>query len=267
MQKYSGTILKNERKIDMIVFTCCDTFDDMMTCIYDAWATRLGHSNIRLQTEPIGNFELFCEYRHIDADKEKVKKVIRSIQNKICPQAFYDVYAASLSYESNKLDIIYRFLIVGFLYQKQVIQMLGNPAVAALFELKRKVTNEAHQFREFVRFSRFNENILLSVIEPKCNVLTLLAPHFEDRMPSENWMIIDKNRMIALIHPLDQKSFLSPLTKEELSFLENSRQDTDLYSELWKTFFHSVAIKERKNARCQRNLMPLWFRKNMTEFP
>lgn len=72
----------------MIVFTCCDTFDDMMTCIYDAWAARLGHSNIRLQTEPIGNFELFCEYRHIDADKEKVKKVIRSIQNKICPQAF-----------------------------------------------------------------------------------------------------------------------------------------------------------------------------------
>lgn len=58
----------------MIVFTCCDTFDDMMTCIYDAWAARLGHSNIRLQTEPIGNFELFCEYRHIDADKEKVKK-------------------------------------------------------------------------------------------------------------------------------------------------------------------------------------------------
>ena len=250
----------------MIVFTCCDTFDDMMTCIYDAWAARLGHSNIRLQTEPIGNFELFCEYRHIDADKEKVKKVIRSIQNKICPQAFYDVYTASLSYESNKLDIIYRFLIVGFLYQKQVTQMLGNPAVAALFELKRKVTNEAHQFREFVRFSRLNENILLSVIEPKCNVLTLLAPHFEDRMPSENWMIIDKNRKIALIHSWDQKSFLSPLTKEELSFLENSRQNTDLYSELWKTFFHSVAIKERKNARCQRNLMPLWFRKNMTEF-
>ena len=86
----------------MIVFTCYDTFDDMMTCIYDAWAARLGHSNIRLQTEPLGNLELFCEYRHIDADREKVRKVIRSIQNKISYQAFYDVYAASLSCESNK---------------------------------------------------------------------------------------------------------------------------------------------------------------------
>lgn len=250
----------------MIVFTCYDTFDDMMTCIYDAWAARLGHSNIRLQTEPLGNLELFCEYRHIDADREKVRKVIRSIQNKISYQAFYDVYAASLSCESNKLDIIYRFLIIGFLYQKQTTQMLGNPAVASLFELKRKVTNESHQFREFVRFSRLNENVLLSIIEPKCNVLTLLAPHFEDRMPSENWIIIDKNRMTALIHPSDQKTFLTPLTKEELSIIENSKKDTDLYSELWKTFFHSVSIEERKNQKCQRNFMPLWFRKNMTEF-
>ena len=250
----------------MIVFTCCDNFDDMMTCIYDAWAARLGHSNIRLQTEPLGNLELFCEYRHVDADKEKVKKVIRSIQNKISHQAYYDIYTASLSYESNKLDIIYRFLIIGFIYQKKVTQMLGNPAVTALFELKRKVTNEAHQFREFVRFSRLNENVLLSVIEPKCNVLTLLAPHFEDRMPSENWIIIDKNRMTALIHPSNQKSFLTPLTQEELSVLENLKKDSDLYSELWKTFFHSVAIEERKNPKCQRNFMPLWFRKNMTEF-
>ena len=50
----------------MVIFTCSDNFEAMMTCIYDAWAARLGHSNIRLQTEPVGNLELFCEYRHID---------------------------------------------------------------------------------------------------------------------------------------------------------------------------------------------------------
>lgn len=250
----------------MIIFTCYDNFDDMMTCIYDAWASRLGHSNIRLQTEPLGNLELFCEYRHINADKEKTKKVIQSIQNKISSQAYYDIYMASLSCESNKLDIIYRFLIIGFLFQKQASQMLGNPSVSALFELKRKVLNESHQFRKFVRFSRCNENVLLSIIQPKSNVLTLLAPHFEDRMPSENWIIIDKERMIALIHPADQKSFLTSLTQEELSSLENAKRNTDLYSELWKTFFHSVSIEKRKNTKCQRNFMPLWFRKNMPEF-
>ena len=41
------------------VFTCEDQFDDMMTCIYDAWASRLGHSNVRLLTEPLGTPELY----------------------------------------------------------------------------------------------------------------------------------------------------------------------------------------------------------------
>ena len=56
----------------MTVFTCEDNFDAMMTCVYEAWASRLGHSNIKLKTEPIGNLELFCDYRHVDADPEKL---------------------------------------------------------------------------------------------------------------------------------------------------------------------------------------------------
>lgn len=43
----------------MVVFTCKDRFDDMMTCIYEAWASHLGHSNIKLRTEPFGTMELF----------------------------------------------------------------------------------------------------------------------------------------------------------------------------------------------------------------
>ena len=74
------------------IFTCKDQFDDMMTCIYDAWASRLGHSNIRLKTEPVGNLELFCEYRHVDSDPEKTASVIRSIQKKISPYAYSMIY-------------------------------------------------------------------------------------------------------------------------------------------------------------------------------
>ena len=60
----------------MTVFTCEDNFDAMMTCVYEGWASRLGHSNIKLKTEPIGNLELFCDYRHVDADPEKMIKIM-----------------------------------------------------------------------------------------------------------------------------------------------------------------------------------------------
>lgn len=250
----------------MVIFTCNDNFESMMTCIYDAWAARLGHSNIRLQTEPIGDLELFCEYRHIDADQEKVKKVLHSIQKKISWEAYQWVYAASMSFRQDKLDTIYRFLILGFAAGPNVTNMLGHPYTAGIFELKRKVYHECHQFREFLRFSRLENQVLFAVIEPKCNILTLLAPHFEDRMPSENWMITDKTRMLAVVHPKNQPFFLTPVTPVELSYMEDIKEHRDPYRHLWNIFFQSVSIDARKNPKCQRNLLPLWIRKNMTEF-
>ena len=40
----------------------------------------------------------------------------------------------------------------------------------------------------------------------------------------------------------------------------------DPFIDLWKDFFNTIGIKERANYQCQRNLMPLWYRKHMTEF-
>ena len=63
----------------MIVYTCEDTFEAMMTCIYDAWASKEGHQNIRLKAEPLGTMELFCEYRSVTSDPVKTRKVVRSL--------------------------------------------------------------------------------------------------------------------------------------------------------------------------------------------
>lgn len=250
----------------MVIFTCQDTFESMMTCIYDAWSARLGHNNIKLQTEPIWSPELFCDYRHVDPDEEKVQKVIRSVKQKISENSYHDIYRAAMSDHPDKLDIIYRYMILGFVCGEKTSRMFGNPAVSALFELDRKVANEAHLFREFVRFSRLKNQVLLSIIEPKCNVLTLLAPNFEDRMPSEHWMIVDKTRMLSVVHPADSDYFLTPVTPEELSYMEASKDRFDPYVGLWKSFFQTIGIEQRKNPRCQRNMLPIWYRKHMPEF-
>ena len=96
------------------VFTCADQFDDMMTCVYDAWASRLGHANVRLLTEPLGTPELFCTYRHVDAQPEKAASVVRTIRQKISSRAVQMVYRTAMAEQEEKLDVIYRFLILGF---------------------------------------------------------------------------------------------------------------------------------------------------------
>ena len=57
----------------MKIYTCKDRLEDIMTCIYDAWADALliGHDQIQLKKEPIFQTTLLDEYIHGTASKQK----------------------------------------------------------------------------------------------------------------------------------------------------------------------------------------------------
>lgn len=256
----------------MRVFTCERQFEAMMTCIYDAWSVALdvGHENVRLMLEPVYQPSFFDEYIHIDPDREKAEKVIRSIRNKLGISAYISVYYAYLAAE-DALDDIYRFLRIGFRYGRDVLQALTHPEVVRIQELRRRVGNEAHYFREFARFHSIDDKVYVCHLEPKSRVIDLVAEHFADRMPSEYFMIVDDIRRYAVIHDCkdrDARNRLSirELTQEELELLKKTEEYPDEYRKLWKTFFDTIGIEQRRNPTCQRNLMPLWMRKHVVEF-
>lgn len=252
----------------MRVYTCEDRFDCMMTCIYDAWdaALKIGHDNIRLEREPIFQQSLFDEYVHVDYDEEKTIKVIRSIKKQISFQAYMYVYYASLSEEEDALQAIYNFLRVGFATGEKVCSMYANPHVMRMFEIKRKIGNESHFFKEFARFSSLNNSVYICHIEPKNNVSWIVGEHFADRMPSEHWMIIDDKRRTAVVHPKDSESYIRFLTDNEYDALCKSEEYEDEYSSMWKAFFNAISIKERESKARQRNMFPIWMRKHALEF-
>ncbi len=250
----------------MYIYTCDERFESMMTCIYDAWASRKGHSNIRLELEPLEQTELFCEYIHVDADEEKTEKVIRSVKNKISFKAYRQIFRAAMSFEADRLDAIYRFMILGFARGSRVTEMFTEAPVVRILELGRKVANETHYFREFTRFTSVNGKVYVSHIEPKCNVLPMVAEHFADRMPSEYWIMIDDKRSLAAVHPKDEAFYMTMLSQNEVEKFKELERERDEYTELWQEFFQTIGIKARRNPRCQRNMMPLWYRKHMTEF-
>ena len=55
----------------MTVYTCSPDLASILTCIYEAWNSRLGYRNVRLMTEPVGNLELFCDYCHVSRTQKK----------------------------------------------------------------------------------------------------------------------------------------------------------------------------------------------------
>ena len=86
--------------------------------------------------------------------------------------------------------------------------MLQLPACYDIFGLCRNVYNENHLLTEFLRFSETPGGILVSRIGPKNDIMTLLAPHFADRLPEENWVIYDETIKGQQSIPPDAPGFL-----------------------------------------------------------
>ena len=199
-------------------------------------------------------------------DPELAHKVVRSIRTKISAKAYYQVYLAAMSNDPGRLDDIYRFLRIGFAVGGKVTECLREESVMQIFELSRQVSNERHFFREFLRFTRIEPGIYVAHMEPKGNVVALVAGHFADRMPSEDWMIIDDGRGLGVIHPKNEPFYVTEFRAEEMERLRQTEQQEDLYTKMWKEFFYTIAVEKRENPGCQRNMFPLRYRKHVTEF-
>lgn len=250
----------------MTYYSCEKNWESILSCIYDAWSSKKGHANIRLIFEPVEQYTLFDEYIHVDADFDKTQKVSHAINTKISPQFYKELAYCGLSYEEDSMDIIYRMMILGFAYGPSVLERTQYKEVMRFIEIHRRVLNDVYRFQEILRFHEVRPGVYVAHIEPKCRVIEPLAPIFVDRMPSEHWMIVDDTHKEVVVHQKDERCVFMKLTGEELDELLATENANDEYTDLWKLFFHSIAIKERLNPKCQQNHFPLWARKHAVEF-
>lgn len=253
------------------VYQCEDTLEGIFTAIYEAGISRYGHDSIRVQAQTAElneNLTLFSEYIFIETDPQKVEKVLHSIRSKISRKVCEEVLRAACSAEADKADVIYHFIVYGFALGSKVIDALQIPCVQRIFEINRRILNEVHQFLEFLRFQEVKDNppVLLAIFEPKNDILPLVTPHFADRLNPEWFIIYDKKRQYASFHSPDEDWYVRKLEQEECHHLEELEKQKEDYTDLWKAFFDTIQIKERNNPNCQRNHLPLYYRKHMTEF-
>lgn len=252
------------------IYCCEESIDGIFTAIYHGWSSRYGHSNIKIQErwpkEEFHNIELFSEYIEVETDLELSMKVAKSIKEKISREAFDKVCLVALSDYEGKADLIYRFLILGFAVGKDVLNHLSNDVVRRVDKISAYVGKESHYYLGFVRFSELENGVLSAVIEPKNNILSMITAHFADRLSRERFIIYDENRQIASVYIPGNSWFIAHVTKEQEEAIQASKCFGDEYENLWKIFFKSIAIKERENYKLQRNMLPIRFRENMTEF-
>lgn len=249
------------------VYICQDTVTGICSALYDAWKeARDQEAGVELK----GKIQqrLFCEYREVTESESKSAALQRMIKRNLGYNTYWDIYHAILSDDDEKAEVVFRMMQQARKLEDstRIMEHLGNPDVARVFELSRRVSNEAHAYKEFIRFRELENRVLFSEITPKSQVLTCIAGYFADRFPLENWMIYDKTHETFLIH-VERRPW--KLVRGEMLNMDAASRVTEeqrKYEELWRGFFNSIAIKERENPRLQQTHLPKRYRREMTEF-
>ena len=252
----------------MTIFQCQDSTDGIFSGVYDAWASKLGHRNIRLQLTENINFELFADYTLVPVDGEKAEKVARTLRNRLGEEDYYHIYQATLACDTGKADSIYRTIVAGLCTVPggSVMQNLLHPDICKIFELSRTIGNEAHRYLGFLRFRELEHKVLFSEIHPEGNILPLIGNHFADRYPGEHFLIYDSGRQLFLVHEAYKQWALVEGETLNTEKMQGVSEQEMQFQKLWQRFTRSIAIKERCNKKLQQQMLPLKFRAYMTEY-
>ena len=251
------------------ILICEASPEGIFSAVYYAYEQKLNPNTTYVQLGEIENYELFADYTQVKTDYEKAEKVDRTIARRFGEISYSYIWYALYSQDKEKGNAIYHTIARGLAkaYQGELVNYLQDPYVLTVSKMRQNVWCEAHHYMGFVRFRELKNRILYSEIEPKNHILPIIAEHFADRFPKENFMIKDKRRNLYIVHEAGKGVVFH---QEEGQGMEVS---AEMYSDeevriqnLFKIFHESIAISERENFKLQRQLLPLRFRDNMVEF-
>ena len=242
----------------MIYYIYDGSFEGLLTAIYDAFYS--DHHPDQIVPDNRTQQGLFSQTTRITTDEEKAGKVYRAIDEKISNYTLKSVYYAYLSEIEQIEMVIYRYLRMGFKYGDKVNKRLSNDIVRKMDRVRRKVSFESHRLKGLLRFRSLKNGIFYAPVEPDYNVISLMAPHFAARLADQEWIIHDLKREQAIFYNLEEW-VLTDFDQEQVDYASEEED----YQELWKEFFKSIAIKNKKNPKLQRQYMPERYWKHLIE--
>lgn len=195
---------------------------------------------------------LFDELVTLDISDDE--KIISEIINYISPNVLNILYYVFISNVEEKELLMYYFFLNSLKYRHKVIYMRNLKSVTKSLKIAKYVSNETHKLKGFLRFKELENNLLYAEIAPENNILFLLSKHFKNRLKNEYWLIKDTKRNILSLY--DKKEFY--LINGENFIMEQIKLSSseENIEKLWKKFYQTIGIQERKNERCRMNFMP-----------
>ena len=234
------------------------SFDGFLCVVYEVYHKKIIPLNIQTQAEIT-----LTENPHVvSTGLARAERVFSAIKEKISYEAASKIYYAFLSYEQGRFMALIHYIKLGFSTGHLVDSHLHLEYVRLVNKMANHAGKEAHLLYGFCRFEQTKQGVLYCKITPRNDVLPLVADYFSQRLLNETWMIHDITRNQAALY--DGRDFIITHVPRDIS-VDYADCEEEVQKQ-WLTFFNSITIEARANKKLQRQLLPLYFRKNMTEF-
>ena len=244
----------------MLTAICDGSLDGLLSVVYSNYYDRRKYDYVF--EDEVYQQQLDADYFYVPADPAHAVAVMDALGRRISHEAQSNVCYCCLSNDDNRFTELLYYIRLGFKTGARVDNYLQDPHVLRVHQLVQYVTREAHLLTGFCRFKQTKNGVYYASVSPVNNTLPILAEHFRERFMNQPWVIHDTGRGLAAVYDCSEYIIGQAPAEARVSYSD----DEAMFQELWKAFFDTIAIKERLNKKLQRNLIPLHFRKHITEF-
>ena len=192
------------------------------------------------------------------------KRVLAGIEAKGSKDIAEKIYNVYLS-EHPSMEMLLLNYIKLILEKGSAIEYdYRQPEILKIKQINKQIHREVHRMHAFVRFQKTTDDLYYATVVPDFNVLPLIGEHFEKRYSDQHWMIYDSKRNYGLYYDL-KKTMTVEWGNDQLIQEPEFVQEEKAYENLWKNYFQSINIIERKNVKLHLRHMPKRYWKNLTE--
>lgn len=251
----------------MLVYRYDKTFEGLLTALFDAYARRTFPDAIAGEHEP--GVLLETDSHTIRTDRAKAERVWQGLMRRLPHGGTGMLVHVWLSEEPESDMLLLRFMRKVFDAGGRIATDFTDRDVLAVKKLADKVSREREYLAMFLRFQQAADGTYYAPVTPKYNALPLVVPHLRDRFADQRWLVYDLKRSYGYYYDLAKVSEVTFPDEDERpgEYLgeEKLAQNEQLFQQLWKGYFRSMAIRERINPRLQRRNMPTRFWRHLTE--
>ncbi len=243
------------------------TFYGLLTAVFESYERK--QKVVKLCVGDAFSEDMFGGHVVIETNVEKALRVWKGLNKKINAEHKQHFYTSWYADEIVTWQLMFDYALYIFDHPAGIDQNYGNELVLGLSQIAKKVSRERHRMKAFIRFQKGANQLFHAVVNPDFNVLPLVAGHFERRYADQRWVLYDERRHYGLYYDLNQVQEVTfeyantaAVTAPEDVILDDAEQ---LYATLWKDYFTSTNIKERKNMKLHIQHVPKRYWRYLTE--